>query len=324
MGIDLRGMVISMDLEWSYKRLYWKVRKYMDVHLKVPGNRKSYYGKRILSIEDTNQKLEELILSGKPFAAGRIGGTELKAMIGGQPQNKSLKKKEDARILLICLSGFFGDMEEFDRFVRLMQDSLKSMDMIGVWYNQMEDYMLQHYGRRELLLGRLEGLEPWYCPKEPWTRCLKGMKVVCVHPFEESILEQYQKREQLFPGSDILPEFELRCVKAVQTLYGQEDGRFPSWFDALDYMFEETMKEEFDIALIACGAYGLPLAAKLRDAGKQAVHVGGALQLLFGVRGARWDDFAVLKPFYNDAWSYPLASEHLKTETKGVENGCYW
>ncbi|MDE6688084.1 MAG: hypothetical protein K2K17_12285, partial [Lachnospiraceae bacterium] len=125
-------MVISMDLEWSYKRLYWKARRYMVVHLKMPGKKKSYYGKRILSIEDTNKKLEELILSGGSFAVGRIGGTELKAMIGGQPQNKSLKTKEDARSLLICLSGFFGDMDEFDRFVRLMQDSLKSMDMVGV------------------------------------------------------------------------------------------------------------------------------------------------------------------------------------------------
>ena len=84
------------------------------------------------------------------------------------------------------------------------------------------------------------------------------------------------------------------------------------------------MKEEFDVALIACGAYGLPLAARLREAGKQAVHVGGALQLLFGIRGTRWDDFSLLKPFYNEAWRYPLESEHLKTDSKGVENGCYW
>ncbi len=313
-----------MDLEWSYKRLYWKARRYMDVHLHIPINKKAYYGKKILSIEETNKTLERLILSGVPFAAGRIGGTELKAMIAGQPQNKSLKKRSEARSLLICLSGFFGEMDEFDRFVCLMQNSLKSMDMIGVWYNQMEDYMLHHYGGKDLLLGRLKGLEPWYCPREPWTRCLKGKRVVCIHPFEESITEQYKKREQLFPGTEILPEFELRCVKAVQTLYGQEDERFPSWFDALDYMFEETMKEEFDVALVACGAYGLPLAARLRDAGKQAVHVGGALQLLFGVRGARWEDLAELKPYYNEAWTYPLASEHLKTDSKGVENGCYW
>ena len=313
-----------MNLEWNYKRIYWKVRRFLDVHMHMPINRKNYYGKNIASIEETNRILEEMILSGKPFAAGRIGGTELKAMIACQPQSKKQVKKEEARSLLICLSGFFGDMDAFDRFGRLMEKSLGSMDLIGVWYNQMEDYMLHHYGNEKLLYGKLAGLEPWYCPEHPWTRSLKGKRVVCIHPFEESILMQYQKRDKLFPGTDILPEFQLRCVKAVQTLYCQEDHRFQSWFDALDYMYEEAMKEDFDIALIACGAYGLPLATKLRDAGKQAVHVGGALQLLFGVRGARWDEFEQLKPFYSDAWCYPMASEHLKTDGKGVENGCYW
>lgn len=313
-----------MDLEWSYKRIYWKIRRFLDVHMHMHINIKNYYGKKIASIGETNRMLEEMILSGKPFAAGRIGGTELKAMIACQPQNKKQEKKEEARSLLLCLSGFFGDMEEFDRFGRLMEESLNSMDLIGVWYNQMEDYMLHHYGNKQMRYGKLAGLEPWYCPNEPWTRCLKGKRVVCVHPFEESILKQYQKRELLFPGTDILPEFQLRCVKAVQTLYCQEDQRFESWFEALDYMYEETMKEEFDVALIACGAYGLPLAAKLRDAGKQAVHVGGALQLLFGVRGARWDEFEQLQPFYSDAWCYPMASEHLKMGGEGVENGCYW
>lgn len=313
-----------MDLEWNLNRIYWKVRRFMDVHLKMHIDKKSYYGKKILPIEDTNARLEKMVLSGRPFAAGRIGGTELKAMIACQPQSKNAARKEEARSLLICLSGFFGGMEDFERFARLMETSLGSLDLIGVWYNQMEDYMLSHYGGKDLLYGRLEGLEPWYCPNAPWTRSLKGKRVVCVHPFEESIINQYRKRTELFPKTDILPEFQLRCVKAVQTLYGQEDRRFQNWFEALDYMYEEVMKEDFDIALIACGAYGLPLAARLRDAGKQAVHMGGALQLLFGIRGTRWNDFEQLKPFYNEAWSYPLTSEHLKTDGKGVENGCYW
>lgn len=313
-----------MGFEWNYKRIYWKVRRYMDVHLNMRVNKQSYYGQKILSTKETNEQLEKLILSERPFAAGRIGGTELKAMIACQPECKNAKQREEARSLLICLSGFYGDMEDFKGFSRLMEESLNKMDLIGVWYNQMEDYMLHHYGRNDLIYGKLEGLEPWYCPEVPWTRSLKGKRVVCIHPFEDSIKEQYLKRDKLFQGTDILPEFDLRCVKAVQTLYGQEDQRFKRWFDALDYMYEEAMKEDFDIALIACGAYGLPLAARIKDAGKQAVHVGGALQLLFGVRGARWDDFKELQPFYNDAWSYPMASEHLKTDEKGVENGCYW
>lgn len=314
-----------MDLEWTYKRIYWKIRKFMDVKLGMHINRKKYYKMPILSVSQTNDTLKEMILSGKPFAAGRIGGTEIRAMVQCQPQMHDAKQKDSMRSLMICLSGFYGDLEDLDRFSRLMEKSLGSMDLLGIWFNQMEDYLIHHYGNKNMKLGLLAGLEPWYCPETPWSAALQGKRVVVIHPFRDSILTQYEKREHLFPGTDLLPEFDLRCVKAVQTLMGQEDSRFPTWFDALDYMYEEAMKEPFDIALIACGAYGLPLAARLRDAGKQAIHMGGALQLLFGVKGKRWDDFDKINCYYSEYWQSPLPSDQLNDGNgNNVENGCYW
>ena len=53
-------------------------------------------------------------------------------------------------------------------------------------------------------------------------------------------------------------------------------------------MYTEAVKIDFDTAIIGCGAYGFPLAAKLKAAGKQAFHMGGATQLLFGIKGSRW------------------------------------
>lgn len=244
-------------------------------------------------------------------------------MVQCQPQANQPAKKELEHGYLVCLSGFFGEVDQLDDFSRLMEHSLGEMDLLGVWFNQMEDYMIHHYASKEVILGRLEGLEPWYLPEKPWTRLLKGKKVLVIHPFKDSILTQYEKQRELFPETEILPEFELRCLKAVQTLANQKDPRFETWFDALEYMFREAMKEEFDIALIACGAYGMPLAAKLKEAGKQAVHMGGALQLLFGVRGKRWDTAAELMPYYSDAWQYPLDCDQLR-QKDSVEDACYW
>lgn len=81
-----------------------------------------------------------------------------------------------------------------------------------------------------------------------------------------------------------MPEFELKVLKAVQTLAGGQDDRFTDWFEALDYMYCEALKMEFDVAIIGCGAYGMPLAAKLKQAGKKAVHLGGVTQILFGIK----------------------------------------
>ena len=111
----------------------------------------------------------------------------------------------------------------------------------------------------------------------------------------------------------------LEVIKAVQTLGDNEDDRFRTWFDALDFMKREIDKKDFDIALIACGAYGLPLAAYVKSIGKQALHIGGGLQLLFGIRGKRWDD----KMEYNKYWVSPMEDDCLK-DCKKFEGGCYW
>lgn len=314
-----------MGIAWSYRRLYWKVYKYLDIHTKLNIKMKKYLGKPILTSKDTNEKMIELVKSNKPFVAARIGGTELRNIVTSQKESKDQAEKIKNYELLNSLSGFFDPIENVDKFSRLMEKSMAEVDFMGVWYNQMEDVIIDRYCKKDVILGALEGLEPWYNKDNPWTKELKNKKVMVIHPFKDSILSQYEKRAELFPATNILPEFELKCVKAVQTLMGEHDERISDWFGALDYMTKEALKEDFDIALIACGAYGLPLAVNLKNAGKQAVHMGGALQLLFGIRGKRWDDFELLKDFYSDSWQYPLASEHLsKDNTAKVEHGCYW
>ena len=59
-------------------------------------------------------------------------------------------------------------------------------------------------------------------------------------------------------------------------------------------MIKEIQMQEFDLCLIGCGAYGLPLAAAVKKMGKQAIHIGGSLQLLFKIKGKCWvnrDDY---------------------------------
>ena len=80
-------------------------------------------------------------------------------------------------------------------------------------------------------------------------------------------------------------------------------------------------KHDFDICLLGCGAYGFPLAAHVKRLGKKAVHIGGALQLLFGIKGRRWDrEFSSI---YNDAWVRPEENEKPRN-ANSVEGGCYW
>ena len=211
-------------------------------------------------------------------------------------------------------------------FSDLIFNSAKEIDVLGSWIQsekEIEDDMT--YECCPLLY-----LEP-YWSSTPWSRSLKGKKVLVVHPFAEIIKKQYQKRHFLFPNPEILPDFSsLTVVKAVQSLGDNHNG-FKTWFDALKYMEDQVDAVDYDIALIGCGAYGLPLAAHCKRTGKKAVHLGGALQLLFGIKGRRWEEEGYgsdynfnYKPLLNNPnWVRPTKDE-TPTNSSKVEDACYW
>mgnify|MGYP001072196590 CR=1 FL=1 len=224
---------------------------------------------------------------------------------------------------LQTLSGFFpNDSSLLDRWFELMKVTSKQVDVLCYWETGYQKYLVNELCSQDVILTELDNLQPFFA-KHPWTAALKGKRVLVVHPFAKTIEKQYKRRKEIWENEEILPEFTLMTVKAVQTVAGNSDPRFQNWFEALDWMYEEGMKLDFDIAVVACGAYGMPLAAKFKQAGKQAIHWGGMSQIWFGIKGGRWDNNPRINKFYNDAWVRPDASE-TPTQKNSVEGGCYW
>ena len=87
----------------------------------------------------------------------------------------------------------------------------------------------------------------------------------------------------------------------------------------------EISKIDFDIAVIGAGAYGIFIAHYCKQIGKQAVHLGGVTQLLFGITGKRWEieQPYVVENVLNEHWVRPDVSEQPKG-VKQVEGGFYW
>jgi hypothetical protein len=290
-----------------------------------------YAGKWVMGSKKTNDYIYDKIIEGKPFMASRFGNTELQTVVGYLKIKYKGHSNEDDEYLdkwytrLGKDSGFFPvDYKYLEKFSNMILDSASNTDLLAMWHLNMEDFIIEEFVPNADLTF-LYRLEPWLTKGRPWSAALKGKKVLIIHPFEKTIKEQYKNRERIFPGTDILPEFELKTLKAVQTLCGEKDNRFETWFEALDYMEKEALKIDFDIAIIGCGAYGMPLASRLKKAGKQAIHLGGATQLLFGIKGKRWEEnypTSIAKRF-NDAWVRANADETPKAAGT-VEKGCYW
>lgn len=281
-------------------------------------------GKRmLLSGPMTNEKIKVLLLDKKPFMVARFGSVEMQTI--NRYIRKGLKIIDDYEIpyynQLHYNAGFFPykNMELTDKFAEMMLSYAKEVDLLGMFADKSENLVVNNF-MPNTELARLNGLEPYYYT-EPWSAALIGKKVLVIHPFEKSIISQYKKRELLFEDKTVLPKFELLTLKAVQTIAGTK-SEFSSWFDALDFMTEEALKKDFNIAIIGCGAYGFPLAARIKQAGKQAIHLGGATQCLFGIYGQRMLNNNI-KDYINVHWIRPLPSE-TPEQFKKVEGGCYW
>jgi hypothetical protein len=221
-------------------------------------------------------------------------------------------------------AGFFPvDDQMLDRFAEFYLEQINNVDIMGVWFNYYEDVICNNYCQHAELV-ELSTLEPFHF-SSPWSGKLVGRKVLVVHPFDESIRRQHsENRSLLFDDPDVLPDFTLKTIKAVQSSANVKVN-YATWFDAYQHMCDEIRKTDFDVAIIGAGAYGLPLASFVKSLGKQAIHLGGVTQILFGIIGKRWEkDYAdTTAKLFNEHWIRPSASETPEGSNK-IENGCYW
>ena len=277
--------------------------------------------------------IREKLTSDEPCMITRFGAFEINILInylsiikGHHSVWKYIKGEElgwwwNLNHLHKHAGAFPQTVEKIEQFCKLVTRDIPLVDVLGSWLPE------EYYFEKELKNSAkidFELLNPYFS-KIPWTKILENKKVLVVHPFTESIEKQYQKRELLFENKQILPKFELKTIKAVFGL--GINNSFTDWFEALDYMREEIDKVNFDICLLGCGAYGFPLAAHIKRSGRKAVHMGGNLQLLFGLRGKRWEDSNYDKQYVystlmNQHWIRANANE-IPKQVK-IEGGCYW
>lgn len=282
--------------------------------------------------QDASDYIKALLQSDKPVMICRFGSTELTAIVNYKLDIsfsnafKFVAKKIDSIGYakntagnMYQLSGFFpSDKKNLDKFSRYMIEIMPMADVLGSW--RVEEKLFEKELKKTVKVP-LADLEPYF-HRNPWSEVLEGKKVLVIHPFEESILLQYQKHDLLFQDKSVLPHFHLETIKSVQSL-GNVPSGFETWFDALEYMKNEIDKRDFDIAIIGCGAYGFPLAAHVKSIGKKAVHLGGATQILFGIKGKSWEERNDFNCFFNQYWVHPSPSEVPANHQK-VEDGRYW
>lgn len=223
-------------------------------------------------------------------------------------------------------AGFFpaNNTIALKKFYELMIKCMKDVDVLQSWCHN--ELCFSSELQNAIKVDREEATP--LLTDTPWTLALANKKVLVVHPFAKTIANQYKRIDKIFPNHTILPKFELKVIKAVQSAGGNKTN-YKDWFEALEYMKNEIDQIDYDICLLGCGAYGFPLASHIKRKGKQAIHLGGNLQLLFGIKGKRWESIGSYltihryTDYYNEYWVRP-SKEDTPINSDKIEGACYW
>jgi len=272
--------------------------------------------------------IENAILNARPLATGKMGSIEASALhiyLKRQAARKNSRRIPSYNRYifhkLYVNSGVFPQKEEvYDQWGSIYLDAVRNCDILVAWDVAGEAGIFRNYCQKATFI-KFYSLEPYFSIT-PWSRALKGKRVLVISPFVDSIKKQYMKREELWDNPELLPSFELLTLRApFSAALAPPEGT--DWFEALAQLKLQMDTIDYDVALIGVGAFSLPLVFHAKNKGKIGIHLGGSLQFLFGVIGNRWTKDRIYKGFIKPSWRNP-SREETPSNIRIIEEGCYW
>ena len=302
------------------------------------------------------------ILKSKVIMIGKIGANELLVIYQtiGILQNQIQNYSPDIFREGIQGAGIYPcNKEGFIIFAKTYLESIKSMNIMASWNDnllQVEEHIWNNYivNSKKLdsdidtnenntieVLGLVDlcSLESFYTePKYWWQNLYENKTILVITPFAKSIQTQLDvsKRDKVWKGKwngfwSKNINFKFIKFPHPYLISSDEDkAKFPVNLDLLMKQHYKNIDEigDFDIALIGAGAYSILLCDYIKRVKcKTAFHLGGGLQMMFGVYGHRWEPSfnksPFLKEYINDDWIRPLPEE-IPPMYKAQENGAYF
>ena len=287
--------------------------------------------------EEIRTVLTNALIKKEGALIGRNGTIELEALLYRlfQAAPNQDYPKHITRRLELHAGIWPSEKHSVDKWTFQLLEAIRLSDvLVAGWYEPLKEQEERLLMTTNTLAPRipLRSLEPYYVdPELRWTHLLAGQRVAVVSSFAKTIEEQLEKREKIWPtATESLLPANVEWVP-IQTGYApvlaKGVAEWPSvvqsWDVAVSHIVRKVVASKASIALIGCGGLGMLIGAELKKQGVIAIVMGGATQVLFGIKGQRWSTHSVISQFWNEAWTWPKV-----TETPGgaslIEGGCYW
>lgn len=282
---------------WIYKRL---------ATYRLLSNPRLPAEQGMLGLLDANNLLTEALASKELFFATKIGANEkqwLRPIVapllhGYESSYKNVNPQhayENGR----CPAGVYPfDLPNVIFMMEEVVNSFSAVDLLLSWGGHYDERLLcstlRHY---PIFANGISAMNLWHCIEDGlpvakhWLSSCTGKKILLVTPFQESIRHALKLHDNFYSGFfrpasiDYMrppTNYEYFCVDANDSV---------SSMSSLRRLKAECSNYDFDIALLGCGVYSLPLGSFIaRKLKKKVVNLGGDLHHNFGITGGRWRD----------------------------------
>jgi len=184
--------------------------------------------------------------------------------------------------------------------------------------------------------GALTGRSVFGELNDPWTKYLKGKKVLVISSHANSILHQWNNIDNIWGKErDNIVPFEL--VGCIKTPFHPlvDDRQYPNCNN-----FEEVVEHtksiidqyDYDVLITGVTTQSPFYVEHAKQKGKVGIQTGGIIQLFFGIKGKRWEiNYNAYYPngsnMFNEHWIYPLRLDEPQkiNEIRHLETSyAYW
>jgi len=263
-----------------------------------------------------NEVIKQSILNEYPKSFGKLGNVEAKHLVSYLQNKPTLYGNE----LFFNAGIYIRNINDFNEWCNLLLESIKDLDYILQWCPNKEDQTVIDYCNKENVFYSFEGLEPFVFGNDGWHYSLDNKNILCVSPFSETIKNQFKNFDKIWPNANI------GNILTITSPYSEAlTGEQPvPWKDKLNKMLDQITQTDFDFATVGCGGFSLIVCSHIKKMGKPCVHLGGGNQILYGIRGRRWDDCFKQYEWYGTKYWVRPNDEEIPKNSFLLENGCYW
>lgn len=299
-----------------------RIRKKLWNHWLTAEGEKFWNQHELIASDDFHRSVIQSVATATPLAVGRLGSVEASILMWD----------EGAANLRWPILSLFSDTslgamnagirprnkDSYRMFARLCREALDRLDLQGVWMTGYEAICLGDKAQHKFFNVEITG--PDGSNPDHWLTALRQKRVLVVSPFKNTIEKQTPRLADIWPGASWMEGVEFTSLMFPYLI---DESCLETWWEVYDRIGSIIFQGDYDVALFGCGGLGLLFAKLAKDAGRVGIHIGGHLQLLFGIYGKRH----LQQPWHlnhiNDTWVRPESGEVAQSAGR-VEGGCYW